>query len=42
MRAFFVQVDGRDVVRRGETWHEHRSGFGGKLMPLDIGLPWKS
>jgi hypothetical protein len=36
---FFVQVDGKDVVRRGETRHKQRSGSGAKLMPLDIELP---
>jgi hypothetical protein len=36
---FIVQVDGKDVVRRGETRHKQRSGSGAKLMPLDIQLP---
>jgi hypothetical protein len=36
---FFVQVDGKDVARRGETRHKQRSGSGAKLMPLDIELP---
>lgn len=36
---FFVQVDGKDVVRRGETRLKQRSGSGAKLMPLDIELP---
>jgi hypothetical protein len=36
---FFVQVDGKDVVRRGETRHKQRSGSGAKLTPLDIELP---
>jgi hypothetical protein len=36
---FFVQVDGKDVVRHGETRHKQRSGSGAKLMPLDVELP---
>ena len=36
---FFVQVDGKDVIRRGETRHKQRSGSGAKLMPLDVELP---